>query len=136
MFFLMQKRPVALGISLSYFWLVEQTRQLYKQLHFGRVCLHTRQTQGSFCSLSGGKSKGDRFLTSAGVRRTSCLKELGLRCYFTPQEFNFPMRGWVPASLYGAADGLMAHPKNAHTGFPRNLRWVTFQRERDFAATR
>lgn len=58
MFFLTQERPVILGISLSYFWLEERTRQLNKQLHFGRVCLHTLQTQGSFCYLSGGKSKG------------------------------------------------------------------------------
>lgn len=31
------------------------------------------------------------------------------------------MWGWVPASLYGAVDGLTAHPKNTHTGIPRNL---------------
>lgn len=67
MFFLTQKRPVTLGILVSYFWLVEQTRQLYKQLHFGRVCLHTRQTRGSFCSLSGGKSKGHVSSISQGV---------------------------------------------------------------------
>lgn len=37
------------------------------------------------------------------------------------------MQGWVPASLYGAVDGLMAHPKTPTPGSPETSDGLPFR---------
>lgn len=90
-----QESSLTLETSASCFWLGEQTRQHYKQLHIARMRSHTRRTQGRRFSLSQAKTN---FITIVCCATVS--ERAGPEVLLHLSELSSPKWARITASAY------------------------------------